>query len=191
MMKKILVALAMFPMVAAANDLSAGTLELTGDSNLSFNSGSVKVKDGSTTDTTDYGLGATGLYYVTPNVGIGASLQYSNSKEKVGGVESGLSTLLVGPAVGVDFPVAPQVSFFGRGAVGYASSTLTETGSPDFDLTGYGFTVEAGVKYFVTKAFSLDAGLGYDWLQLKKSPAEITTSGFGVNVGLSVYFGNK
>lgn len=191
MMKKILVALAMFPMVAAANELSIGTFELTGDSNLSFNSGSVKVKDGTTTDTTDYGLGASGLYYVTPNVGIGATLQYSNSKEKVAGDETGLSTLLVGPAVGLDFSVAPQVSVFGRGVVGYASSTRTATGSPDVDLTGFGFNLEAGVKYFVTKAFSLDAGLAYDWVQLKKSPFEVTTSGFGVNAGVSVYFGAK
>lgn len=185
----ILVALALFPVLASANEVSTGTFELSGGSSLGFKSGSIEVKDGETTDTTDYGASVSGLYYVTPMVGVGATLQYSNSKEKTAGVETGLSTLLVGPAVGLDVPVAPQLSVFGRGAVGYASSTRTETGRPDFDLTGWGFALEAGVKYFVVKSFSVDAGVGYEWTKLKKSPVEVTTSDLGVNLGLSVYFG--
>jgi long-subunit fatty acid transport protein len=191
MMKKLLVALALFPMVATANELSVGTFELAGDSDLNFRSGSVDVKNGGSTDTTNYGLGATGLYYVTPNVGVGAALQYAYAKESAGGVDTSLSTLLIGPAVGVDFSVAPQFSLFGRGAVGYASSTQTQTAMADINPTGYGFSLAAGVKYFPVKAFSLDAGLGYDWVKLTKSPLEVTTSGFGVNLGVSVYFNAK
>lgn len=194
MMKHILAALAMFPLAVHANELSVGTFELSGDTALGFDTGKREVTSGtlsSTTDTTDYGLSAAGLYYVTPNVGIGLVLDYRNSKEKDAGFETGISTLMIGPALGLDFSVAPQVSVFARGMFGYASSTISETGSPDITPTGYGLGIQGGIKFFPAKNFSLDAGLGYNWLRLKESPVEVTTSGVAFDVGLSVYFGGN
>lgn len=191
MMKRVLVALAMFPLVAQANELSVGTFELSGATSFGAHTGSIEVTDGGSVDTTDYGLSAAGLYYFTPNVAVGLSVDYSNSKEKANGFENGFSTLLLGPAIGFDFSVAPKLSLFGRGMIGYASSTFTETGSPDITPTGFGFGLEAGVKYFPVTSFSFDAGVGYDWVRLKEDPVEVTTSGVGVNLGLSVYFGGK
>ncbi len=190
MRKQILVALALFPVVAYA-EITPGTLEVSGNSSLGFNAGTIDVKSGQSTDTTDFGFAANGLYYLTPNIGLGVTVDYSNSTTKSAGVEHGLSTLLFGPAVAVDYPVAQQLSLFGRGMFGYASSKYTETGSPDVTPSGFGFGLEAGVKYFPVKNFSLDAGIGYDWVRLKEDPVEVTNSGFGVNVGLSVYFGGK
>lgn len=191
MTKRILVALAIFPLAVDANELSAGTFELSGDTTLGFDSASMKVKGGGSTDLTDYGMSAAGLYYFTPNLGVGLLVDYSNSKEKEAGIESGISTLLIGPAIGLDFSIAPKASVFARGVFGYASSTRTETGSPDITPTGYGLGVEGGVKYFPVKSFSFDIGLGYNWVRLKEDPVEVTTSGIAVDVGLSVYFGGK
>ncbi len=182
MMKKILVALAMFPMVASAEGLAAGTFELTGGSNLGFNSDSVEVKDGTTTDTTQYGLSTTGLYYVIPNLGVGLDLTYDSSTDKANGIKDGLSALLVGPAISYEMPIAPQFAVFGRGNVGYVSATQTHTGRSDITASGYGFGLELGAKYFLVKNFSFDAGLGYDYKNVKDDTAaknEITTSGFG------------
>lgn len=198
MMKRIALALALFaPMLAAAHDLTPGTFELSGDTSLGFRSGSEKIEAGGvsqTTDTTDYGLSLSGFYYVTPNIGVGAVVDYNNSSAKLNGISNGTSTFLVGPAVALDYPIAPQFSLFGRGAIGYASTTVTQTGNPDVSASGVGLALEAGVKYFLVKSLSFDAGLVYDWSKLSGDSVagvtpKTTISSFGVIAGLSVYFG--
>jgi hypothetical protein len=193
-MKKILVALAMFPMVAAAHDLAPGTFELSGGSNLGLNGGSVKTSVGGVSDTTDtsnYALSATGLYYVMPNFGVGLTLDYAADNQKFSdGTKDNLSSFLLGPAVSFEVPLAPQFSFFGRGDIGYVSATR-DTGV-SVNATGWGLGLEAGVKYFPVKVISFDAGLGYQYRSVStdQTPAQdITTTGFGLNLGLSVYFG--
>jgi predicted porin len=195
MMKKIVVALAMVPMLARA-DLAAGTFELSGGTNLGFSSGSSKVEQSGvsdTTDKTDYGLNTTGLYYVIPNLGVGLTLNYGYAGEKSpAGAKSSTSTFLVGPALGYELPVTHEVAVFGLGQVGYASSKLTEDGSPNVSASGFGFGVEAGAKYFLVKNFSFNAALRYEYQQVKTDETvkrTLTDSGFGLNVGLSVYFG--
>ena len=190
-MKRILVALAMFPLVAHAEELSAGTFEVSGDSNLGFKTGSVKSNGGGSIDTTDFGLSATGLYYATQNVGVGLSFSYGNSSQKEAGIEQGVSTFLLGPAIGLDFAVAPQFSIFGRGKLGYASSTFSGTGVSDLTASGFGFGLGAGVKYFPTRTLSFDAGIAYDWTKIEHDSSSVTTSGFGFNLGISVYLGAK
>jgi hypothetical protein len=195
-MKKLLVALAMVVPMFARADLAPGTFELSGSTNLGFSSGSVKQEQGGlsgTTDTTDYGLSGTGLYYVAPNLGLGLTLQYAYTSEKDEfGVKTSLSTLLIGPAIAYEVPVAPQFAIFGLGQIGYASATNTETGFQDVSASGFGLGLEAGVKYFIVKNLSFNAALDYQYRQVKTDEAverTITTSDFGLNLGLSVYFG--
>lgn len=198
MMKKLLVAVAMFPLVASASELSVGTIEVMGGSNLGLNFDTQEEKGNpEKTKTTSYALDATGLYYVTPNIAVGLGLAYDSSTDKLAGIEDGLSTLAIGPAVAYEQSVAPQVSVFGVGHVAYASSTKTHTATPDTKFSGYNFGVDAGVKYFLVKSVSLNLGVGYNYTKVTGDAVgggekpEITTSGFGLNGGISVYFGGK
>jgi opacity protein-like surface antigen len=195
-MKRILVVLAMAPMIAQAHDISVGTIGLSGSSNLGFTSTSTKINDVDAGDTTTFNLSTTGVYYVIPNLGVGLQLAYnSNENKDPNGTKFGVSTLLIGPSVAYDFPVAEKLSIGLQGTIGYASATATATGQADNKATGYGLALGAGVKYFFVKSFSVDAGVGYTYAKLTGdavagAPApEAKTSGLGVNVGLSVYFG--
>jgi hypothetical protein len=191
MMRKIVVALAMVPMLARA-DLTPGTFEVQGNSNVLFNSGSEKVTGSETKDTMEYGLDVRGLYYAIPNLGVGLTLGYGNLSSKVAGFKSGSSSYVVGPAVAYEVPVAPQLAVFGFGDLGYVSETQTADGAADVKATGYEANLELGVKYFLVKNFSFNAGLGYSYTSVKDDATPqltTTTRGFGLNVGLSVYFG--
>ncbi len=193
MTKRILVALAMFPVVAQA-EISAGTFELSGDTTLTFSQGSVERTTGGFTDqvdTTDLQLSASGLFYVTPNVGVGLGVDYIDSTRESGGVKYGSSVLVIGPGLGLDFPVAPKLSLFALGTIGYASATYTETGTSSSTPTGWGLGLEGGIKFFPVSSVSLNAALGYNWVRLKEDPVEVTNSGIGLSLGVSVYLGGR
>jgi predicted porin len=196
MMKRIAIVLALVPALASAHDLTPGTFELSGGSNLGLNSGSTKQEQSGAsakTDTSNYGLNTTGLYYVIPNLGIGLGFGYRSDSEKDAfGVKTTTSQFVVGPAVAYEVPIAPEFSVFGRGELDYVSGKTTVTGLSDASASGYGFQLEAGVKYFLVKNFSFNAGLGYQYATVDdNSTPKVTTtlSNFGLNVGLSVYFG--
>jgi hypothetical protein len=199
-MKKLLVALAMFPMIAAANEqgLAPGTFELSGTTTLGFSSSSSDVKvDGTSVsklDTSLFALGGNGLYYVTPNVALGGRLNYRNQtiKDKLANTEDTTKDLFIGPAVQLETHVAPQFALFGLLALGYESSSA-ESGGFSADGSGFGLNLEAGVKYFPVKSLSFDAALAYDYASIKYDSVggvtpKQTLSGLGFNVGLSVYF---
>ncbi|HEX9241843.1 MAG TPA: porin family protein [Anaeromyxobacter sp.] len=194
-MKKLFALLALFPVAAFAQAIDPGTLELSGETSLSFLSSSIDVKSGGATtsgDQQNWDLRGSGLYYVAPNIGVGATLSYQSETLKVDGIfDNKTSTFTVGPAVGVTFPVAPQVAVFGRGSIVYAESSMN-FGGGDVNSSGWGIGLEAGVKYFPVKAISLDAGVAFQYLSLTgdTSPSvDISSTGIGVNVGVSVYFG--
>jgi predicted porin len=199
MMKKIVVALAMVPVLARA-DLATGTFELSGNTNLGFTSGSQKDKTdagSTTTDSTAYGLSTAGLYYVIPNLGVGLRLAFGSSTTKSNGVKTEGTSFLVGPAISYEVPVAPQLAVFGLGAFGYVSDETKISGSGtsldgSVTSTGYGANVDVGVKYFLVKNFSFNAAIGYEYFSVEdnRTPKGTTTrSDFGLNLGLSVYFG--
>ena len=199
-MKKLLVALAMFPLVAAANEhgIAPGTFELSGTTTLGFNSTSSDIKaDGVSMDKTDtsvFALGGNGLYYVTPNVALGGRINYRNQtiKDKLNGTETTDKELFLGPAVQVETHVAPEFAVFGLLALGYESASV-EAGGLSADGSGVGLNLEAGVKYFPVKHLSFDAALAYDYASINYDSVggvtpKQTISGLGFNVGLSVYF---
>jgi opacity protein-like surface antigen len=207
-MKAILVAIAVLPVTTlAANtaDVSRGAVELSGDTALSFSTGSTKVKPdapGATeveTDTTVYGVDAAAFYYVVRNVGLGLSIHYENEKEETGASDERAWTLLLGPAISGQLPVAPGLAVFGRGTFGYAASRSWGEDLPDLKGTGYGFALEAGAKYFPMAQLSLNLGVGYAYAKLTTDETttptttvpeiEATSSGITVFAGLSVYLG--
>lgn len=201
MMKKLIVALALFPAAAFAN-VSTGTFELSGGTSLGLASTSQKTELGGLsekTDVTQFGLGGTGLYYVTEHVAIGGRLGYLSTEVKYpAGDKQESGQLFLGPAVAVETEIAPQVSVFAVGSLGYVSDKTKSTdvgGAVTEDNgSGPGLGLEVGAKYFVVKNVSFNAALAYDWakLSMDSTPAGTPTrtdSSLGVNLGVSVYFG--
>ncbi len=210
MFRTFVVVLAMAPFAARALDVSAGTVEVRGDSNLGFSFASTDVSGslpGSSTDNTLYGGDLTGLYYVVPNLGIGLALSYSASETKSVGFKSTSSNLLVGPAVAFVYPLQEKLSLALQGDAGWVRSksktTFNDTGigglaGGESNSSGFGFELGAGVRYFLARSFSVNAGVAYVHEQTTvDAPSgtglpdiKFTTSGLRVGAGLSVYFGN-
>ena len=70
-----------------------------------------------------------------------------------------------------------------------------QTNGPDLTTNGWGFGLQAGLKWFPVTAVSFDGGLGWSWSRLERSATPIiskattTSSSLGLDVGVSVYFG--
>lgn len=207
MFRTFLVVLAMAPFAARALDVSAGTVEVTGGSNLglSFSSTSFSGASGST-DTTQYGGDVTALYYVVPNFGVGLAVGYDRTENKASGSTFTSWSYLVGPAVGFVYPLQEKLSLSLQADAGWVRSkstfSISDTGvglvGLDSSSSGFGFDLGAGVRYFLSRSFSLNAGLTYTYERTTVdaptgSPfgdTKFTTSGLRLGAGLSVYFGN-
>ena len=211
MRRAALAVLALLPAVAHAvdtADLSPGTVELAGAANLRLETGTTRTTPSGGTETkTDRGsyvLDASGFYYLARSVGLGLTISYDKESEKTEGTSTDTWALVIGPAISLHFPVASELAIFGRGAVGGAwARTWGGSGQPDVGGSGYGYLVEAGLKYFPLKQLSLDAGVKYQYLKLTTDEVtydsgttpvtipktDVVTSGLAFVVGLSVYFG--
>jgi opacity protein-like surface antigen len=208
MMKAIIVALASLPVAGLAenvSDLSPGAIEISGDTTLRISKGSTKVDSDQSaatavkTDTGEYVLDASGFYYVTTNVGLGLSISYEKETEETGANDQRMQMLVLGPAVSLHFPIAPALAVFGRGMLGYATSRTWGENVPDLKGTGYGYTLQAGVRYFPVAQISLNAGASYAYAKLTTDDVttptgpvpgvDATSKGLTVFAGLSVYFG--
>jgi predicted porin len=193
-MKRILVVLAMVPALARAADISAGTFALGGRSNLDLAFSSSKVSGSPSADTTSLGIFATGLYYPLANVGLGLQLGYSRDETRLAGSAQTVSSVVVGPALELDFPQTEQASFFTRVDIGYTSTTFSGPFSGGTTVSGLEAGAALGAKYFVVKAFSIDAAVAYSYTRLTGprsafgSSTELTASALSLGVGLSVYF---
>jgi outer membrane protein with beta-barrel domain len=212
MLRSFLVVLAMAPFAARALDVSAGTVEVTGGSNLglSFSSSDVSGSTGSSSDTTQYGGDVTALYYVIPNLGVGLALSGGRAESKSSEFKSTSWSYLVGPAVGFVYPLQEKLSLALQGDAGWvrskfslrSSSTVSGGGgivglaNVDSGSSGFGFELGAGVRYFLARSFSVDAGLVYQYERTTfdavagTTQPTLTSSGLRLGAGLSVYFGN-
>lgn len=209
MKTQLLAALAAFPLVAGAADLAPGTFELAGTSILDLGTGSTEYKANypgtlSKVDHTQANVGLAGLLYVLPNFGVGVTASYDYSKSSVDGLSSIVRTVSAGPVLSWQVPLADRVAVFGR-----ASTTLIRGATngayvekPE-DMSGYGFGLQAGLKYFPVRAVSLDAGPAWSWTRISYDVSVPTGPGFamqdvtvtsttrnlGLQAGVSVYFG--
>lgn len=196
MLKHVLAVLALFPLAASAAP-TVGTFELSGGTNLGFLSYTREYDLGPAgkeeTDVTQWALNGRGLYTVAPNLSVGARLAYTSLTQKpADSNEFGASTLFLGPAVALETEVQPSFSVFAVASAGYARATERAPGIPDQTGNGFGFGIEGGGKYWLSRAFSLNASLGYDWVKVTADEIagitpERTDSGFALNLGLSVY----
>jgi hypothetical protein len=205
MKKTLLAAVAAFPFLAGAADLSAGTVQLSGSSALGLGGGTSELTyRGRTTTTTSaaLGLSTTAFFHVARNLGVGLFGAYSRSTSttKDGSTtatvndEETSSWFSVGPAVSFQLPVAEKLSLFGqveggwvRGSGSYSSGNR----SSDYTTKGLVLGTEAGVKFFPAASVSLDAGLTWTWRKQTQDSPDTTTraSNVAAIAGVSIYLG--
>ncbi len=204
----VLLAVAVLPLLTSARELTPGTIELSGSSLLGLSTGSSKETIEmtgmpnmiATTDKTFFDFEASGLYYLTPVIGVGLDLGYSSEKSKLAPETITDSQSFIGVRAGIDVGLAEKVSFYGDASVGRAalSQELEDTSDPTanytHDYSGIGLRLGAGIKYFVVPPVSLNAGLVYRLSSISADIAPgvkqtLRDSDFGLAVGISVYLG--
>jgi len=176
----------LIPALASARDLSAGTLQLGGDTNLGF---SMTTTDfgGGDVDTNVFDIGVSGLYYIIPNLGVGAFLDYSNESTEFEDIESDFSSTIIGPQVSYNLSLAEQASAFGTFGLGYA-----KVDADDAEASGFAWQLGGGIRYFPVSAVSLDGSITYSNVSLEDDfNNEGDVSDLRIGVGLSFYFGGK
>lgn len=172
------------PVAVPAKDLAAGTMELSGWTALGYNSQTVDFGGGEQ-DYSSFSIDIGGSYYVVKNLAVGAFVNYLDESNSGDLGDSDSSTFVVGPQLTYNLGVAPQASVFFTGGLGYA--TNDEDG---FATDGWAFTLGGGLRYFPVDRVSFDALLSYISASLEDDLGDtVDTSGFGIGVGLTVYFG--
>lgn len=176
----------LLPALASARDLSAGTLQLGGDANMAFSAGSADFGAGDV-DTNTFQIGVSGLYYLIPNLGFGAFLDYVNESTEFAGETSDASTTIIGPQVSYNLGLSEQVSGFGTFGIGYAKME-----QDDADASGFGWSIGGGLRFFPTRSVSLDGTLSYANVNLEDDfNNEADFSDLTVGVGISFYLGGN
>jgi len=186
MMKKLMLALALVaPTATFASDIAAGAWEVTGGTNLGYHSTELKAQgQKATTKTTALETGV--AYYLTPMIGLGLELSYDQTKTEIPGFgESKDTSYFFGPKLVVDFGVAPQVSIIGDLTVGYTSMD-----SDGDELSGWGWGLGAGVRYFFSRNVAGDLGLKYQAASLDASGTSVDAADLRIGVALTVLFNN-
>jgi opacity protein-like surface antigen len=211
-MKKLTLAFAaaLLPVLASA-EIAAGTIQVSGATNLSALTGTQEVTISTPgvpdeiqkTDHWNFNLETGALYYLTPMIGVGFDLGYASDarEEKWRGEKTTFTDLFIGPKAGIDLPVAEKLSVFGDLSIGLVRHTLefedlvNSLNNEKHTANGFGFGIGAGVKYFVVPALSLDAGLSYKYesysYDFQGSSYDVKDGNFGLVVGVSGYFGGK
>lgn len=171
---------------AFAKDIGAGTVEVAGTANLGYQSTDIEVKDGPTTDQSSWGINLNSQYYFMPNVAAGLLLMY----DSVDVDDVSVSDLAIGPIATYNFSMNEMVSLPVFGAITYNSISADE-GSGREDLSGWGWVIGAGVKYFMNDYVSLNGTVDYGqvYYETDKTKRDIDQKGFEVFAGISVYLG--
>jgi hypothetical protein len=176
----------LLPAIASARDISAGTFQLGGDANVAFSTGSVDF-GAEEVDVDTFQLGASGLFYVIPNLGLGAFIDHTNTTTEFMGEESDSSSTVVGPQLSYNLSLAEQLSVFGTAGLGYATSE-----DDDQDADGFAWTIGGGLRFFPVRSVSLDGLVSYSNLNLEDDfDNEMDVSDLRIGVGLSFYFGGN
>lgn len=185
------VASLLLPGLASARDLSAGTFQLGGDGSISFSRRSSEIEGNEGDDIDTLRVRASGFYYLVPNLGLGAFLEYLQQSTEVVGDDLQVSTVIVGPQVSYNLALAERLSAFGTVGAGWAKSEA-EVGDVSSDISGLAWQLGGGLRFFPARSVSIDGSVSYLSLNLEDDEdRDIDSSELGVRVGLSFYFGGN
>lgn len=172
----------------AGAEVEVGTIEVGGASVLGYSASRVETDAGGALETTTWGLEVGGLYYVTPQVGVGLEFAYDKTTLSDGFATARQTTILLGPKVGLHQPLGDGLALFGEALVGFAQLD-TEGSQPK----GFAFGLGGGLKVFLSPGFSADLGLRWRRTELEdgRSGAKATSTDLFVGAGFSVYLGPR
>lgn len=193
-MRKTLLAAALLLPTLALGEIHAGTIEIQGSSSAGFNWSQAKEEGQPTFTSKSFLLGVSGLYYLTPLVGLGAEVDVTRStidlnNEFGGGTATG-TRLLLAPKLALDFPLNATTSLFAEALVGLVRQSA-DSGAVSASATAFTWGVGGGVKLFPIPALSVDLGLRLRSLHADASDfgAKETDTDVSFMFGLSAYFG--
>jgi long-subunit fatty acid transport protein len=177
---------------AHAYEVGMGTIEISGDLDLSVLSAETKVSSGGFSDTTDndtINLSLTGFYYLADNLGLGINWSYQSEKVSADGDSAKTTMHLIGPAVQFNSSLNDTVSLFLAGTLGYASIDYDDSFFGNTSANGFGYSISGGIKYFINDYISLNGSIGYGRtsVDIDDFDAEVEISGVNIGLGLSAY----
>jgi opacity protein-like surface antigen len=173
-----------------AKEIKAGTIGLGGDLNISYDSDTSKPSSGPKTVDKEKSVNANMLYYIMPNLGLGLGWSYDKYDSTNAGINLGVTTYSIGPAMGYNISVNEELSVKIMGSIEKLNSNARVTGLPTSKVDGTQWTAMAQLNYFPVDNISLDAGIQYHSASLSDNQAtgNIKFTGYTSRVGLSVYF---
>ncbi|NHM04606.1 outer membrane beta-barrel protein [Flavobacterium celericrescens] len=155
---------------------SKGDVFVTG----AFTFGSTNDKD-SDVKTNGFEIAPKVGYFLTENIAIGGKIGYSSMKEESSGVDTeDMAGLTVGAFGRYYFTPANQFSLFANLGLDYSSM---ENKLADSKVNGFDAGLGAGLNYFVSSNFSIEAGVAVLGFSSEKSDASGAKGTTGFNFG--------
>lgn len=205
-MKKLFLVSALALFGAMNAQTSKGSWVLSGKAGLGFNSAIQKYKaNGTTVDgpkvsilTITPSVG----YFVMDNLAIGLDLNYTSTRTTVKINELDLdydstnSTLSLLPNATYYFPTGSNFRPYLGAGIGIGSTkAMNPLTDEESTASGLLWGAKGGFVYLLNNSVGLDFGLSYNNLTTSETIQNIkvttTTGNFGVNAGISVFFGGK
>jgi len=170
-----------------AKNISIGTIEIGGGSTLSIDSRETELEnsfDEITVDTTV--LSANALYYVRPNLGVGATFFYDSTEITEQQTSKEVMTSTIGPMVSYNFSINEQTGLKISGAFLKVSGDAPN----NTDQSGFGWNAGSQLSYFLNDHVSINGSLKYYSYAYERENVvsiDLEESGFNFGVGLSIY----
>lgn len=200
-MKKIVILALLFTSFVFSQT-EKGTFIFSGNTSAAFSQSKTK-SNISESDITSFDVNPTFGYFVKDNffVGLAGTFEFTHVNNNQNYIDRSTLTVLM-PTVGYYFPVEGSFKPFVSASFGYAHlkqvfeiSTDPLFPDPAFEsvqtdrYNGFAYALAGGGSYFITKNFSLDAQLSYNFIQLKIKDGdyEREVSGLGLKVGFSIF----
>lgn len=169
----------------SAKEIKQGTIEISGDLDVSSGSTTSKPEGGSTTTTDTQTVSSTLAYYVIPNLGIGLDCFHESSESKTGSVKAKSTTNIIGPIVIYNISANEHLSIVLAGAVGKASLEYSSGNTYD----GFAWVAGGGLRFFLNDNVALNALASYLNMQIDGgTPSKsVSLTGFNMGLGISVF----
>lgn len=192
-MKKILLCAAFVSTALAssagyARNIAPGVVEVAGSLDLSYSSTEFKDDDG-TVDSDTLALSGDAFYYLSQNIGLGATWTYDSTEFHSASGDSEIETNAFGPLLAYNISLSPDKSLKILGSYVLTSSDA-KAGAFSSSSDGYGWSVGARLSFYLNDFVSLNGTLEYALLSEEDDRTfdETETSGIDASIGLSVYF---
>ncbi len=175
-----------------AHEITQGTVEVSGGSSLGLTNTSTEFKSSgsSTIDSTSYNVNFGGSYYVRDNLAIGINQSFAiDNTEYDDGSEETLTTSILAPNISFNLPVNDDASIKFSAGIIFAGQTY-EDDIDEADASGTGYTISAGLNYFIRENISLNftAEIVNYSVEFDDVDVEIQTKGLGLSASASYYF---